>query len=148
MTAAVKARRKSDDLRSVHVRATQMPWQKTRFTGIEVKPLLFDRDSGLVTALIRMAPGATLPDHAHVMIEQTYMLEGTLEDKEGPDKGLACGAGDFVWRPAGSRHVAWCPQGGVMVAMFQVPNKFYERDGRVTDISGKDWAEMWGHVAN
>jgi hypothetical protein len=30
--------------------------------------------------------------------------------------------------------------------MFQVPNKFFEKDGRVTDISGDDWDELWGHV--
>ncbi len=28
--------------------------------------------------------------------------------------------------------------------MFQIPNKFYEKDGRVTDSSGKDWDEVWG----
>jgi hypothetical protein len=33
-----------------------------------------------------------------------------------------------------------------MLAMFQVPNKFFERDGRVNDISGADWDELWGHV--
>jgi hypothetical protein len=33
-----------------------------------------------------------------------------------------------------------------MIAMFQVPNKFFERDGRVTDISGVDWDTLWGHV--
>jgi hypothetical protein len=31
-----------------------------------------------------------------------------------------------------------------MLAIFQVPNKFFERDGRVTDITGGDWAKMWG----
>jgi len=44
-----------------------------------------------------------LPDHEHVLIEQTYVLEGSLVDKEGPDAGIEVGAGEFVWRPAGSR---------------------------------------------
>jgi hypothetical protein len=30
--------------------------------------------------------------------------------------------------------------------MFQVPNKFYEKDGRVADVSGVDWDSLWGHV--
>src|SRR5262249_12772561 len=115
-----------------------------RFPGCEVKTLLFDRDSGLVTALMRFEPGAVLPDHEHVKIEQTYVLEGKLVDREGPDAGLTIPQGDFVWRPAGSRHSAWCPEGGLMLAIFQVPNKFFERDGRVTDITGGDWAQMWG----
>ncbi|MFZ1195572.1 MAG: cupin, partial [Pseudolabrys sp.] len=80
------------------------------------------------------------------LIEQTYVLEGSLVDKEGPDTGLEVKAGEFVWRPAGSRHVAWCPNGGRMIAIFQVPNKFFEKDGKVTDAGGKDWQSAWGHV--
>jgi hypothetical protein len=30
-----------------------------------------------------------------------------------------------------------------MLAMFQVPNKFFEKDGRVLDILGKDWELAW-----
>ena len=78
--------------------------------------------------------GAVLPDHEHVKIEQTYMLEGTLVDKEGPVAGPSVGPGEFVWREAGTRHVAWTPEGGLMLAMFQVPNKFFEADGRVTRV--------------
>src|SRR3954471_21904854 len=130
------------------VRPAEMEWQKTRFPGCEVKTLLFDRDTGLVTALMRFAPGAVLPDHEHVRIEQTFVLEGRLVDKEGPDAGLHVAAGEFVWRPAGSRHVAWAPEGGLMLAMFQIPNKFHERDGRMTDLGGQDWESVWGHALN
>ena len=133
-------------LHSHVVRPADMEWQQTRFPGCEVKTLLFDAESGLVTVLTRFAPGAVLPDHEHVKIEQTYVIEGRLVDKEGPDAGLEVGPGEFVWRPAGSRHVAVAPEGGLMLAMFQVPNKFYERDGRVTDVGGADWETAWGHV--
>ncbi len=129
------------------VRPAEMEWKATRFPGCEVKPLLVDKATGLVTALMRLAPGAVLPDHEHVKIEQTWMLEGRLLDREGPAAGLAVGPGEFVWREPGSRHVAWTPEGGLMIAMFQVPNKFFEQDGRVTDISGADWDSLWGHVA-
>src|SRR5690349_6747346 len=129
------------------VRPADMQWQKTRFPGCEAKTLLFDKSTGLVTALMRFAPGAILPDHEHVKIEQTYVLEGRLVDKEGPAAGLDVGPGEFVWRDAGSRHVAWCPEGGLMLAIFQVPNKFFEADGRVTDAAGADWDSVWGHAA-
>jgi anti-sigma factor ChrR (cupin superfamily) len=95
---------------------------------------------------MRFAPGAVLPDHEHVKIEQTYVLEGKLVDKEGPAAGLEVGPGEYVWREPGSRHVAWCPEGGLMLAIFQVPNKFFEGDGRVTDSTGKDWEAAWGHA--
>jgi anti-sigma factor ChrR (cupin superfamily) len=146
MDAVAPKSESAADLRSHHVRVADLEWKKTRFEGCEVKTLLFDRDSGLMTALMRFAPGAVLPEHEHVKIEQTYVLEGKLVDKEGPDSGLEVGPGEFVWRPAGSRHVAWCPEGGLMIAMFQVPNKFYEKDGRVTDVSGQEWEQLWGHV--
>ena len=139
-----KSKHDTADTHSHVVRPADMEWKKTRFPGCEVKGLLLDKATGLVTALMKFAPGATLPDHEHVKIEQTYVLEGRLVDREGPDAGLTVTAGDFVWRPAGSRHSAWCPEGGLMLAMFQVPNKFYEGDGRVTDITGADWAAIWG----
>jgi anti-sigma factor ChrR (cupin superfamily) len=121
----------------------RLPWEKTRYPGIETKTLLVEKKTGLLTLLLKMAPGAKLPDHEHVEIEQTYVLEGTLVCGEGE-----CKAGEFVWRPAGSRHEAWAgPQGGLMLAMFQVPNRFYDADGRETDFLGNDWQEAWGGSA-
>jgi anti-sigma factor ChrR (cupin superfamily) len=126
-------------LASRFVEVAKLPWEKTRFAGVEAKTLLVDRDSGVVTSLMKFAPGARLPDHEHVLIEQTYVLEGSLICGEGE-----CKAGEFVWRPAGSRHEAWAgPQGGLMLAMFQVPNKFFEADGRETDVTGQDWNAAW-----
>ncbi len=101
-----KADRKHDsaEAHSHVVRPADMEWKKTRFPGCEVKGLLLDKETGLVTALMRLAPGAVLPDHEHVKIEQTYILEGKLVDKEGPAAGLTVGPCEFVWREAGSRH--------------------------------------------
>src|ERR1700748_405250 len=127
MDAVTPKDAKTTDQHSHIVRPAEMEWQKTRFPGCEAKTLLFDKSTGLVTALMRFAPGAVLPDHEHVKIEQTYVLEGRLCDKEGPAAGLDVTQGEFVWREPGSRHVACCPDGGLMLAMFQIPNKFFER---------------------
>jgi anti-sigma factor ChrR (cupin superfamily) len=127
-------------LASRFVDVERLPWEKTRYPGVETKTLLVDRKSGLLTLLMKMAPGARLPDHEHVEIEQTYVLEGSLLCGEGE-----CKQGEFVWRPARSRHEAWAgPQGGLMLAMFQVPNRFYGADGRETDFLGNDWQKTWG----
>ena len=127
-------------LASRFVDVAALPWEKTRFAGVEGKTLVVDRETGVVTALMRFAPGARLPDHEHMRIEQTYVLEGSLLCGEGE-----CKAGEFVWRPPGSRHEAWAgPKGGLMLAIFQIPNKFYEADGRETDVSGQDWNAAWG----
>ena len=127
--------------RLVHV--DELPWQSIKCPGVYVKTLLLDKQSGLLTALMKMEPGAELPDHEHVLIEQTYVLEGRLLDKEGPEVGLSVGPGQFVWRPAGSRHAAWAPEGGLMLAIFQLPNKFFEKDGSVVDLVGDEWDPKW-----
>ena len=112
-------------LASRFVDVEALPWEKTAYPGVECKHLIVDRSTGLITSLLRFAPGVKLPDHEHVLIEQTYVLEGSLVCPEG-----VCTAGNFVWRPAGSRHEAWAgPEGGVMLAMFQLPNKFFQADG-------------------
>ena len=127
-------------LASRFVEVGALPWEKTVFPGVEQKTLLIDRDSGLLTVLLKMGPGAKRPDHEHVLIEQTYLLSGTLVCGEG-----TVTAGNFVWRPAGSRHEAWAgPEGNLSIAMFQIPNRFYEPDGRETDPMGQDWNEAWG----
>jgi len=129
-------------LASRFVEVATLPWEDTRFPGVRQKILVVDRDSGVATALIHMAPGAKLPHHEHVLIEQTFVLEGSLVCGEGE-----CKAGDFVWRPAGSRHEAWGgPQGGTMLAIFQIANRFFESDGRETDVTGQDWDEAWGRA--
>jgi anti-sigma factor ChrR (cupin superfamily) len=128
-------------LASRFVDVAALPWDKSLLhPGVETKTLVVDRASGLLTMLVRMAPGAKLPDHEHVLVEQTYVLEGSLVCGEG-----VCRAGDFVWRPTGSRHEAWAgPEGGLMLAMFQIPNRFFQPDGRALDFLGSDWEQTWG----
>ena len=127
-------------LASRFVNVESLPWEKTRHPGVETKALVADPATGLATVLTRLAPGARIPDHEHALLEQTLVLEGTLHCDEG-----VCRAGDFVWRPAGSRHEAWGgPEGCLALAIFQMPNRFYESDGRVLDFLGNDWEKSWG----
>lgn len=96
---------------SRYVDPATLPWEPTRYAGVEMKALFKDEPRGLMTALFRWAPGAQLPLHEHVDIEQTYVLEGSLRDEEGE-----AGPGEFVWRPRGSRHVATAPNGALIIA--------------------------------
>ena len=107
-------------LSSRYIDVPSLPWKPTRFPGIEIKVLMEDPDTGLQTVLTRMAPGTVLTDHAHVEIEQSWVLEGSLVDHEGEVT-----AGNFVWRPAGSRHAASAPKGALILGFFLKPNTFY-----------------------
>ena len=107
-------------LSSRYVQVDELPWQSTRFPGIHIKVLMEDTATGLQTVLTRMAPGSTLTDHEHVEVEQSWVLEGRLVDQEGEVK-----AGNYVWRPAGSRHSASAPEGALVLGFFLKPNRFF-----------------------
>ena len=146
MTTAITPNAKNHEglagLASRFVSVTDLPWEDTNMEGIQIKTLVFDKASGLVTCLMKVEPGCGLPDHTHALIEQTYVLEGSLVCAEGE-----CKAGDYVWRPSGSRHKAWCPDGGLMIAIFQVPNKFHKEQGEV-DLVNQNWDENWANCTN
>lgn len=103
---------------SVYLDVPGSAWQSTPFPGVERK-VLYEEASGRQTVLFRMVPGAELPPHRHVGLEQSYVLEGALVDDEG-----VCAAGNFVWRRPGSVHRAWAPQGCLVLGIFETPNEF------------------------
>ena len=140
VTPNVREHDKLPPMASRFVDVDALPWLKSRYEGIETKTLLADSASGLLTSLLKLAPGARLPDHEHVGVEQTWVLGGSLECGEGK-----CVAGNFVWRPAGSRHDAWAgPEGALLLGVFRIPNRFFEKDGRQLDFQGQDWEQTWG----
>jgi anti-sigma factor ChrR (cupin superfamily) len=100
-----------------------LPWKPTPTPGIDMKILLKDAQSGLMTALFRWQPGTELPLHEHVEVEQTYVLSGSIVDDEGEVT-----AGNYVWRPRGNRHVARSPGGALVLSMFLRPNRFLDGD--------------------
>jgi anti-sigma factor ChrR (cupin superfamily) len=108
-------------LDSRYVQTANLPWKPTHIPGIDMKILLEDKESGLLTALFRWEPGTALPLHEHVEIEQTYVLEGSIVDEEGEVR-----AGDYVWRPRGNRHIARAPNGALVLSFFLKPNKFLD----------------------
>ena len=110
-------------LASRYVRVDELPWTPTRFPGIDIKVLMEDKETGLLTALTRLQPGAVLPLHEHTDLEQTWVFEGSLVDDEGE-----VAAGDYVWRPPHSRHEARAPNGALVLSFFLRPNRFLDPD--------------------
>jgi len=108
-------------LESRYVDVARIDWKPTPTPGIDMKVLMQDEASGLLTALFRWAPGTELPLHEHVEIEQTYVLSGSIVDDEGEVR-----EGDYVWRPRGNRHLARSPRGALVLSFFLKPNRFLE----------------------
>ena len=112
MTAAtpfLKHAEKLGPLASRYVEVDDLPWKPTPCAGIDMKVLLEDPETGLLTALFRWQPGAELALHEHVEVEQTFVIEGSLVDDEGEVR-----AGNYVWRPKATviwrarRMARWC----------------------------------------
>ena len=110
-----------------------IPWEPAPFPGVQVKVLYNDPKTGMSTVLAKLEPGAKIPLHQHVGVEQTYVLEGSLEDHEGKAT-----AGNFCWRAPGNTHIAHAPNGAVVLSFFTKPNRFYNGAQHLADyIEGK-----------
>jgi anti-sigma factor ChrR (cupin superfamily) len=103
---------------STYLDVSKIDWEPTPWPGIWNK-VLYEDATGRRTVLTRMEPGARLPRHRHVALEQSFILEGSLVDEDG-----ACTAGNFVWRRPGSMHSAWSPDGCIGLGIFEQPNEF------------------------
>ena len=118
-TSYLEGENRLGPLASRYVDVDRLPWKLTPCPGIEMKVLLEDKDTGLLTALFRWQPGSELTLHEHVEVEQTFVLQGSLLDDEGEVT-----AGNYVWRPKGNRHIAKSPNGALVLSIFLKPNIF------------------------
>ena len=87
--------------------SNQMPWEGTKIQGIEAKVLFRDRHSGMVTKLVRMAPGTSGPHHRHAEVEESYVLEGDVTIS-----GVEMKPGDYCRAEPGSIHTGISTRGG------------------------------------
>ncbi len=118
-TPFMKGEDRLGPLASRYVDVGELPWKPTPCPGIDMKVLLEDKATGLLTALFRWRPGSELSLHEHVEVEQTFVIEGSLVDDEGEVT-----AGNYVWRPKGNRHIAKSPNGALVLSIFLKPNIF------------------------
>jgi hypothetical protein len=68
---------------STYVKPSEMDWKPTRFEKVSIKVLYEDPERGEMTCLLKLEPGAHIPFHKHLEIEQTLVLEGSVEDHDG-----------------------------------------------------------------
>jgi hypothetical protein len=63
--------------------AETVAWSPLDFPGVSLRVLHTDPNTGAMSVLTRMAPGATIPAHLHTREDETvYVLEGDFV--EGP----------------------------------------------------------------
>ena len=96
----------------------EIAWQPFR-TGIEIHRLYGELGVGRAAALLRYAPGASLPVHRHSGFEQIYVLQGSQVDDRG-----RYGKGTLVVNPPGSQHAVSSPDGCVVMVTWELPVEF------------------------
>lgn len=81
------------------VRAAEGEWVETADPGVFVKLLFVDKERDTVTTLVRLDPGASIPAHRHLGVEQCLVVEGVMRSGE-----TILRAGDFNCAMKGSIH--------------------------------------------
>jgi len=82
----------------VSILASEGKWQELG-KGVLLKLLHLDQATGIATSLVRMLPGAALPCHQHIGVEQVFVLEGDCSIA-----GQKLTPGDYHRAEAGSIH--------------------------------------------
>jgi len=93
-------------------------WRPFR-DGIEIARLYGDGASGPSAALLRYAPGATLPPHGHEDFEHIIVLDGEQRDERG-----GYDAGTCVIHGPETSHAIASPRGCVVLALWNAPVRF------------------------
>ena len=100
--AAIRKRGELDNSlpeKSRTIRAGEGRWYRQAVEGLDVMPLSVDRERGIATILMRLAPGTILPAHDHRGAEESYVVSGSCRIGSVPLK-----KGDFHHVDAGQHH--------------------------------------------
>jgi anti-sigma factor ChrR (cupin superfamily) len=82
--------------------------------GVEIHRLWGDPPEGPGAALLRYAPGASIPAHQHVGHEQILVLSGSQSD----DRGLYR-AGTLIVNPPGTGHAVHSAEGCLVLVVWE-----------------------------
>ncbi len=95
-------------------------WRRLPFRpfrdGVEICRLRADDP---VIAVLRYAPGASVPRHRHQGLETVLVLEGSQRDERGE-----YGAGTLVVNPSGSEHAVASEDGCVVLIQWERSVRF------------------------
>ena len=95
-------------------------WQEVAYLpfrdGVEIARL---HDGPPAVALLRYAPGASVPAHVHHGLETILVLEGAQSDERG-----TYAAGALVLNPEGTSHRVWSDEGCVVLIQWTLPVEF------------------------
>ncbi|SDJ18142.1 cupin domain-containing protein [Aliiruegeria lutimaris] len=86
--------------------------------GVKIAELI---ESYPKLALLRYAPGASVPRHLHTGLETILVLEGSQTDEAGHYP-----TGSLMINPAGTSHAVWSEEGCVVLIQWERPVEMIE----------------------
>lgn len=89
--------------------------------GVEICDILTGEPA---VALLRYAPGASVPRHLHTGMETILVLDGMQSDERGD-----YAAGAMVLNPEGSVHSVWSRDGCVVLIQWNRPVRILDEGG-------------------
>jgi quercetin dioxygenase-like cupin family protein len=106
-------------------------WQPSKLgTGVSVKVLRRDAETGGLTVLLRFEPGATFPAHRHPAGEEVFVVEGQV--RIGRDR---LSRGDYLYTEPQGVHAVSSESGGIILVMLPKPVEIM-KDSATTERAG------------
>ena len=92
-------------------------WQPSKLgTGVSVKILRRDAQTGGLTVLLRFDPGGTFPAHRHPAGEEVFVVEGQV--RIGKDR---LNQGDYLYTEPQGVHAVSTESGGTILVVLPKP---------------------------
>jgi anti-sigma factor ChrR (cupin superfamily) len=102
------------DLFALSARPDSLAFSPMR-PGVEIHRLWGDPPEGPGAALLRYAPGASIPAHQHVGHEQILVLAGSQSDERGLYR-----AGTLIVNAPGSGHAVHSAEGCLVLVVWEL----------------------------
>jgi quercetin dioxygenase-like cupin family protein len=99
----------------------KLPWAPLEFPGVSMRLIHEDEESGGMTVMTRLAPGASIPAHIHSRAAETvFVISGDFIEEE-----VAYSPGSYFAAPAGAAHGPHGSRTGCLVlTTFSAPLDF------------------------
>ena len=88
-------------------------------SGMSWQKISFNRNTGVGSYILKMAPGARSLKHRHQNYEEFYILEGELIDEDN----TSFKKGDFISYKPGSKHSSFTKKGCLLLVFLRNKNK-------------------------
>jgi anti-sigma factor ChrR (cupin superfamily) len=103
------------------LKANEGEWQEIS-KGVFSKTLFSNMESGTITSVIKMIPGAHAELHYHTSIEECYVIDGDFNVGDSPETTVSLGPGDYHCAKPGSTHAVAYTNNGTQLLVIMPLN--------------------------